>query len=208
MPLQTALDIVNASCAEIGFDPLQDLDQDTIGGEAASSIFETVTDFNLGMAPFSFGMEFRQLSKNTETPAFTGYAYQYDVPGEILGPPRWFTDDITDPDRRYTEFVLTAGKVLSSADPLFAFVKFRPDPHRWPPCFRKVTISGISAHLALALASDRALHDTILRRAYGTPSESFRGGEMKAALQEDAQATPPRKAAWHNNPFERSWRSG
>jgi hypothetical protein len=208
MALTTALDIVNAACLRIGADPLQDIDEETQGGQAASLLYEDVVDFNLGLNPFSFAREMRQLSKLTTASPLTGWLYVYDIPGQHFGPPLWLTDDITDPDRRFTRYTLTAGHVHSDADPLHASVRFRPDPMRWSSTFRSATIAALAAQLALSMASDRALYGEMHKEAYGTPQENHRGGKMRAAITEDSLATPPRKADWDNNPLTKSRRAG
>ena len=209
MALLTNLDIVNAACARIGADPLQDIDEETFGGQAASLVYEQLVDFNLGINPaFSFAREMRQLSRLSSATPMTGRLYVFDIPGQHFGPPLWLTDDITNPDRRYTAFNLVAGKVHADADPLYASVRFRPDPPAWPATFKAATITALASQLAMALASDRNLAADLRTEAYGTPQENFRGGQMRAAIFEDSMATPPRKANWFNNPLERAWRGG
>ncbi len=207
MALLTPEDIVNAALAEIGEEPIESLSDDLTNGQAASLIYETVVDFNLSIEPFSFAHEIRQLSEVSGAKSYSGFAHVFDVPGPAIGLPRWLTDDPTNPARRYTRFCLINGKVHADDSPLFAYVKFRADPWMWTGTFRKATTSALAAHLAMALASDRNTHDVYYQRAYGVPSITPRGGEMQAAIQENAQATPPRAAAVFNNPFERSWRS-
>lgn len=208
MALLTALDILNAACARIGVEPLQSLDDEITSGQSASLLYEDTVDFNLSLNPFSFAQEMRQLSRISNFTPLTGYDYAFDIPGERIGPPIWLTDDATDPDRRFTAFVLTGGRVHSSADPLYAMVKFRPDPHHWFPAFKSCTITATAAKLALSLASDRALYSTLQDEAYGTTSENFRGGQMRVAIAADSFATPPRKPNFYNNPLERARYSG
>jgi hypothetical protein len=208
MALLTNIDIVNAACAVIGAEPIGDFDEDTFGGQAASLIYEKIVDFNLSLTQFSFAREIRQLSKIDGATPLTGWTVVYDIPGSTIGAPLWLTDDTTDPDRRFTRYILTGGRVHSDADPLFAMVRFRPDPRHWSATFRAATISAIAAEVAMALASDRQTHDTFMQKAYGTPSEQPRGGQMRAALTEDGIANPPRKPGWDNNPLTRAWRGG
>jgi hypothetical protein len=207
MALLVALDIINAACARIGADPLETLDEETDGGQAASFIYEDVVDFNIGLNPFYFAMEYRQLSRIDGARPFSGYDFVFDVPGERLGPPLYLSDDVTDPDRRFTEYVLSNGQVHASVEPLFAKVKFRPDPHLWIATFKTCTITACASRLALALASDRALYGELDTEAYGTPTENRRGGQMRTAITEDAQAQPPRRRDVRNNPLELAWRS-
>lgn len=207
MSLLSALDIVNAACAEIGADPLQDLAEDTIGGQAASLVYENVVDFNLSIEPFEFKFEIRQLTLKSDTTPLSGYTYLFDIPGSRSGPPRWLSDDLTDPDRIYNQFRLIKGQVHAMHSPLYACVPYRPDPKDWEPAFRKATVTALGAHLALALASDLKTHNTLHARAYGSPAEQNRGGEMRNAINNNAQATPPRAMPVDDNPLLNAWRS-
>jgi hypothetical protein len=205
--LLSALDIVNSACAEIGADPLQDLDEDTIGGQAAALVYANVVDFNLGIEPFEFKFEIRQLSQIADASPLSGYTYLFNIPGPRSGPPRWLSDDLTDPERVYNRFRLIRGQVHADDSPLYASVPFRPDPMDWEPAFRKATVTALAAHLATALASDLKTRDRLLLQAYGTPQEQNRGGEMRNAIQNNAQATPSRGIDLDDNPLINSWRS-
>lgn len=209
MALLTAVDIVNAACARIGAEPIQSFDDETDIAQAALLQYEETVDFNLSLSTFSsWAMEVRPLSRNSGATPLSGWTYVYDIPGPRLGPPVWLSDDITDPDRRTVRFTLVGNQVHADDETLHAFVKFRPDPERWPPAFRAATIAALAARFAISFASDRALAQQLQEEAYGTPSENHRGGKMRAAISEDSFATPPRKANWNNNPLERAWRGG
>lgn len=209
MALLTPIDIINTSCARIGEEPVQSLTEDLGGGQSASLIYDETVDFNLGLQPsgFAFAREVRQLSRLTDATPLTGYDYVYDIPQPYTGLPVYFSDDVTDPGRRFDRFILTNGQVHSDADPLFAMVKFRPDPHRWTGTFRTATITAIAAKLAYALASNRGAYSDFMTEAYGTPTENFRGGQMRAALSEDGFANPPRRIQTQFNPLDQAWRS-
>jgi hypothetical protein len=209
MVLLTALDVINAACARIGEEPVESLEEDLGGGQSASLIYEDIVDFNLGLQPsgFAFAREMRQLSKLDGATPLTGYKFVFDIPGPYTGLPVFLADDIRCPDQPFTDFILTNGQVHSDADPLFAMVKFRPDPHRWTATFRMATITALGGHLVYAIASDRNTKADFLQEAYGVPSDNFRGGQMRAALFEDAFANPPRRMAVYHNPLEQAWRS-
>lgn len=209
MALTTYADIINAACARIGEEPVQDFDDDLGGGQSALLIYEETVDFNLGLQPsgFFFAREVRQLSKLSVATPFTGFSHVFEVPQPAIGPPVYLTDDPSDPNRRYTSFILTANQVHAADNPLYAMVKFRPDPNRWTPTFRSATITALAGHLAFAIASDRGQRSDLLTLAYGTPQENFRGGMMRAALSEDGFANPARDIKVDNNPLTIAWRS-
>lgn len=208
MGILTDIDVANAALAAIGEDPVQDLDDDTFGAAQVGLAYQETVEFNLGLEPFSFGREIRQLSQVTGATPSSGYLYIYDLPSDRIGPPVYVTDDVTDPDRRFNRYALISGQVHADPTALFAMIKFRPGPERWSATFKSATITALASKFALSFASDKETSDILHRRAYGSPQENFRGGQMRAAISEDALATPPRKPDWNNNPLERAWRSG
>ncbi|MFN7125289.1 MAG: hypothetical protein ACK4M8_05360 [Allorhizobium sp.] len=208
MALTTFADIINAACARIGEEPPQSFEDDLGGGQSALLIYEETVEFNLGLqtSGFYFAREVKQLSKVATATPFTGYEHVFDVPQPSLGPPVYLTDDPSNPRRRYVDFLLTNNQVHAADNPLYAMIKFRPDPHRWSPVFKSATITAIAGHLAFAIASDRNQRSDMLQLAYGTPQENFRGGMMRAALTEDGFANPPRAINVSANPLEEAWR--
>ncbi|MEO4045236.1 hypothetical protein AAFN47_26895 [Hoeflea sp. CAU 1731] len=207
MALLTHLDVVNAACARIGAEPIEDFDDDLGGGQAASLVYEEIVRFNLGIYRFSWATTIRPLSMLTNATPFTGWDYVYELPAERLGPPLYITDDITCPDARFSRYTLVGSTVHSDAEALFAAIKFLPDPHLWSATFLSATVTALASDLSYALANDRQGKETLYREAYGAPSEMFRGGKMGAAIREDGQATPPRKPDYDNNPLTRAWLS-
>lgn len=200
--------IANAACALIGESPIEDFVSDLGGGQSAGLLYGLVVDFNLGLQPsgFSFAREVRQLSKVDDVTPFTGYEHVFSIPGPSTGLPVYFTDDPSDPRRRYTRFLLTNGQVHASDNPLYASVNFRPTPDRWTGTFKNATVHALAAKLAWAISSDRNSHDRLNELAYGPPSFDNRGGMMRGALNEEGFANPPRPANWGNNPLTNSWR--
>jgi hypothetical protein len=208
MALITYADIINAAFALFGETPVQDFDSDDENAQSAILLYEQIVDFNLGLQPagFSFGREVRQLSQVADADPFTGFDYVFDIPGPTLGLPVFLTDDPSDPRCRYTDFILTGGQVHASDSPLYAMVKFRPDPHLWSPAFRLATITALAGNLAFSTTSKQSDMDNFYSRAYGAPSEYYRGGMMRAALSEEAFASPPRSIQMDQNPLTSSWR--
>jgi hypothetical protein len=202
MALASTVNIANAALARIGADPVQDFNDDDDEGRAAGFAYERVVEFNFGIYPFSFAKEIRQLSVNSAATPLSGFTYVYDLPPERLGQPIYITDDVTDPDRRFSKFALVGSEVHASPDALFAMIRFLPAPNLWSPTFKSATISALCADFALSIAHDKSLADQMHRLAYGTSSENYRGGELGAAMRADAYSTPPRGANWgRNNPF-------
>lgn len=205
----TEVDIANAACALIGEAPIEDFEEDLGGGQSAGLLYGLVVDHNLGLNPagFSFAREVRQLSRLANETSFTGFSYVFTIPAPYSGPPVFLTDDPSDPDRRYDRFILTGGRVHAADDPLYAMVKFRPEPAAWSGTFRNATVHALAAKLCWSIASNKTDHDRLQELAYGSSSADGRGGLIKNALNEDGFASPPRTARWaDNNPLINSWR--
>lgn len=202
--LLTDLDIVNAACAVYGDDPLQSLGEETPGGRAVQLLYEDVISFNLGIYLFSFAKQIRQLSLVDDANPLSGFANVFDLPAERLGQPIYVTDDVTDPDRRFSRYVLIGSTVHANANPLFAQIRFRPHVRDWSPTFKSATITALASKLARSRADATTEADKLHVAAYGNPSDQFMGGMMGAAIKADSFSTPPRRTAWGDNPLERA----
>lgn len=202
------LEIVNRAMLRIGADPLQDLEDETLGGQAADLVYDSVIEFALGVYVFSFARQMMQLSELATATPLTGFARVFQLPAERLGPPLRVTDSITDPDHRYHRYQLQGETVHADETPLFAEIKFLADPVAWSGTFRDFAVLAVAAEYALSIGHDKSLRKDMRVNAYGNPSENYRGGALGAAIREDSFATPPKTAGWDNNPLTRSHLSG
>lgn len=207
MSLLSHLDIVNAACAEIGEEPLQSLDEEIDAGQSASLLYDATLEFNIDVGKFAFAKQLRQLSIDALSVPLSGFSKVYDLPAERIGDPIYVTDDIASPDRRFSRYAIVGPKLQADAGPLFAMILFKPEPYSWSGAFKSVMITSLAAKFAISLAHDRALSEDMRSRAYGPPSENFRGGLMRAALSAAAFTAPPRNQNRDDNPLSRAWRS-
>lgn len=201
------LDIVNAACAVVGEAPLEGLDEEIDAGQSAALLYDEVLEFNLGVHNFAFAKQIRQLSRDTVSPTLAGYAYVFDLPAERIGDPLYLTDDPTDPDRRFSRYAIVGAKVHADPDPLYAMIRYRAEPYHWSGPFKSVMITSLAARFAISLAHDRGLADDLRNEAYGTPSQDYRGGRMRAAINAEGFTQPPRPQARDSNPLTRAWKS-
>jgi hypothetical protein len=205
--LLTDLDIVNAACAAIGEAPLQSLDEEIDAGQSAALLYNAVLEFNLDIYKFSFAKQIRQLSKNALGQALAGYTTVFDMPAERIGNPLYVTDDPTDNARRFSEYAIVGAQIHASVSPLYAMILFRAPVYNWSGAFKMMTITALAANFAIPMCHDRALAEEKKQAAYGTPSDDFRGGMMRAAINADSFTNPGRTQDRDNNPLTNSWRS-
>lgn len=207
MPIISEITIVNRACAKLGIDPLQDMEEETIGGQTARLVYDSFVELCLGLYPWSFGKEIRALAKLSDVTSEYGFAHVFDLPGDRIGPPIRVSDSATDPDRIFNRFVLYGGRIHADADPLFVDIKYMAPPDRWSATFREAVVLGLAGELALAMVDDANLRAALRSDAFGPPSQFPRGGAMGAAITEEARATPARRAPVDRNPLTMSWRS-
>lgn len=198
-------DIVNDALALIGDDGIGSFTDDDRGRDAGR-IYRNEIAFAIGVHPFSWARRMFLLSRAEGTPS-TGHAYLYALPPERVGPPLRITDDATDDRRIFNCFELLGGFVATDAEAVWASCKIVPDPAEWSSTFRQTVIVALAGRFAYARSTDKDMQDRFLRQAYGTPDEAFRGGLMRAAIQEDGRATPPRRMPTEANPLLAAWGS-
>jgi len=199
------LDMVNRMCARIGEIPPLSLDDDVPGGQAAQLIYNGLVEALVGIYPFSFARKWCQLPRLSAAP-LGGWQYAFKLPPEALEPPFRITDRLTDPGRGFSAFTLNGGEVYSDSPELLAEVLVLPPPHIWSATFRECATVAGAAEYALARAADRNTWERLRVVAFGTPQENMRGGLMRVAISNDAQATPA-LALPSGGPLINAWRS-
>lgn len=198
-------DVANDAFALIGDEGVGSFTDDARGFDAGR-IYANEVGFALGVHPFSWCRRMVLLTRSSEIPA-TGHAHLFALPPERLGPPLRVTDDATDPDRIFNAFELIDDGIASDAEVLWAQCKILVHPSSWSATFRQTVIVALAGRFAYARSADKDMQDRLLRQAYGTPEEAFRGGLMRAAINEDGRATPPRRIPMGESPLLATWSS-
>lgn len=209
MALLLDQDIVNAACARFGEEP-PDMTDDVDGAGPVSLLYEEVVDFNLGVYPagFSFSKQLFSLSVIDGPAPASGYKLMFDLPPEALELPMYVTDNPRNPHARFSDYVLMDGQLHADRNPLWAMCRYRPAPKSWSSTFRTCTITALASRLSLSMGSDRTTMEVLRNEAYGSPSEEFLGGQMRAAIRADSFSTPPRQPNWDNNILTNTHRGG
>lgn len=117
-----------------------------------------------------------------------GYAYTYEVPGDIVGAIRRLTWGLGGTTIR--EFELAAGRIYCSVEPVYVTAVMRSDPDRWEGTFRRGFASLLASNLAVPLLQDMDLKMTMRAEALGSPSERQTGGILGRAMSQDRAARP------------------
>jgi hypothetical protein len=209
MALATHLDVLNAACALISVEPLQSMSDELPGGQAAQLLYDQTVDFCLGMAPWSFARQTKLLNRVEGETSMLGFAYIHVLPSGRIGPPDRLLSSLASGSGPVQAYDYDEeGRVHSDEQVLYAQFTARVVPSRWHPAFRMAVIHALAATMAEPLTGNGTLAQAMAERAFGTPSEAFRGGLMRAALSADARNTPARALPASSNPLLVAWSSG
>lgn len=206
MPITDDIDIVNAACALLSVDPLQSMSDDMPGGQAAQTLYDPIVELCLGLAPWSFTRRTQQCGLLAAVTSNLGYSYVHQLPtGRIGLPERLLVDPIV-PGSVIQAFEYDEeDRVHSNWNPVWAQYTVRPLPGRWHPVFRTAVIHAVAAGFCELLTGNSGMAKDLHEKAFGTPSEAYRGGLMRVALAADGRNTPARRLPEGSNPLLIAW---
>lgn len=188
MPSQPNLPLINSAFAIFGQDPIQSIDAETPGAQAAGLIYRLVIDDLLGFYPWSFSKETRQLQRLATIPD-TGFSYAYLLPPDANGLPIQISD-ANDFRGDFQKYSLHGMEIHADAEELWAIIKVSALPELWSPTFRYAATLALAGNFALSVTGDRNLKESLLEDAFGPPQMMRRGGAMGLAIQENALNQP------------------
>jgi lipoprotein signal peptidase len=93
----------------------------------------------------------------------------------------------------------------SDADPLYASIRFRPDPQKWSSTFRSATVAAIAAQFALYMASDGNLYDRLVLPGLEWHAPLERLGQPVYAVRDWIHVTVPGVIDWPIFNLADSW---
>lgn len=152
----TDIEIVNAALGNLGVARISAIDDTTPDGSTIKGIYPTTRDALLQVRPWTFATTRAQLTKDAGVPAF-GYAYQYQLPNNMLDVIRCWTGTGVPLERWKRELMF----VLTDASPnVFAEMKVRVSEGAFPPLFNRALIAQLTADLAVPLTENRTTADS------------------------------------------------
>lgn len=201
----TPVVIANRAMAMIGADPLESLDDETVGGQAARLLYDSLIGMCLGLTPWTF-LRQTQLLNRLDVPApANGFAYVHQLPAGAavmrLTRSRAYDDVLT----RFEQ----EGDTICS-DELTVYAQLQMDvaeqPQLWSAPFAHAFVTGLAADLALSHAHDKNLQAQLRAAAFGSDGQNLRGGLMGAAIQANSRNSPVKRLPG-SNPLLDAWQS-
>lgn len=202
--MPTRLEMIDNALVRMGEEPLGD--ETAPGADTHLGVWFAVTGHILGVNPWSFNTVTRRLARLSEPPAMF-YAYQFQLPADMLGAPRAVYDSAT-LKVPLTEWEILDGVLCANAADLWLKMDKQPEPARWPGYFVELVTRVMMSEFALSIREDPVLRERLRTECFGTASELGTGGLMGQAMTLDSQGKPSPKIQMGSDPFtsaRRGW---
>lgn len=179
--------LLNRALLRSGANPL--VSEQDPGAPIHLAVFDSVIE-RLFAYPFSFAKTTRRLNRRAAAPvpAHWPYAYALLTPDRI-GPPLAVYPS-SDLRRATTDYDIVGDDLLGGFEQCWITHARLVGWERWPGDVRETFTVGLMAEFALSIREDRALHDRLYTKAWGTPQQMGQGGLFGQAIERDSQATP------------------
>lgn len=181
------ISLLNRALLRIGANPLQS--EADPGAPAHLAVHDSVLERILAY-PFTFAKVTRQLTRKATAPSPAHWTYAFDLPaGDRVGPPQAVYPS-ADVRRATTDYDIVGAELLGHFTQCWITYSRLVGWERWPGDVREAFVTALMAELALSVREDRALHDRLYAKAFGTPQQMGMGGLFGQAIERDSQATP------------------
>lgn len=191
------IEMLNRALLRIGALPIAS-EQDA-NARQHLAIYDSVLE-RLAAAPFTFFKQVRRLVRRTAAPVPAHYQYAFQLPHDRSGAVRSVYAD-ADARRVVMDYDIEGDLLLASYEAIWVTGHFAIGPERWPGDFRELFTLAVMAELALSVREDRALHDRLYQKAFGSPGQGSVGGLYEMCLYNDNQAVPSTVVGGLYNPL-------
>ena len=188
--------MLNRALLRIGANPLTT--EADPGAPVHLAVYDSVLE-NFAAHPWTFCKHTVRLARRSAAPAQL-WAYAFQLPSDRIGPPRsvYASADSRQPTTAYD---LVGDQLLTDQAEIWVTYVRTVAPVRWPGDFREAFTTALMAELALSVREDRALHDRLYQKAFGTPQQGGLGGLFGKALDTDNMAVPSTVVGGGYNPL-------
>lgn len=185
----SALSICSDALLMLGANPISSFNEGTDAANISDRLYPDIRDQALMVYPWSFSFKKIKLAKLITTP-ITEYQFEFQLPGDRLGPPRAaFTSD-SPGQRPSKEYRIFQDKLLASYDEVFVDYQFSVQEFEMPVYFVQLLKYMMCWHLSYPITDQDSKAQYWQGVSVGSPSENGRGGYMRTCMQMDSQGQP------------------
>lgn len=185
----SALSICSDALLMLGANAISSFNEGTDAANISDRLYPDLKNQSLLVYPWSFSFKKVKLSRLVTTPT-TEYRYEYQLPGDRLGPPRAIFTSSSPGQRPSKEYRIFQDKLLTDYEEVWIDYQYAVQEFEMPVYFVQLLKYMMAWHLAYPITDQDSKAQYWQGVAVGSPSENGRGGYMRTAIQMDGQGQP------------------
>lgn len=185
----SSLSICSDALLMLGANPISSFNEGTDAANISDRLYPDIRDQALLIYPWSFSFKKVKLARLITTPT-TEYKYEYQLPGDRLGPPRSVYTSASPGQRPSKEYRIFQDKLLTDYEEVWVDYQYSVQEFEMPVYFVQLLKYMMAWHLAYPITDQDTKAQYWQGVAVGAASENGRGGYMRTAIQMDGQGQP------------------
>lgn len=185
----SALSICSDALQMLGAKAISSFTEGTDEANVADSLYQDVKKQALLIYPWSFVYKKIALSQLLTAPT-TEYKYQYQLPGDRIGPPRSVTTSANVGANTIRDYRIFGDKLLTNETSIYIDYPYDVQEYEMPVYFVQLMKYMMAWHLAMPITDQVEKAQYWQGVASGSPDQNGRGGYTRIAMNMDGAGQP------------------